>query len=242
MCLDGSPKVDNSAAEQAARDAEQARLEEERRQQRVRLGLADIDAIFDGGEYSTGYSYDPDAAAYSPTGTAVSGGFQPFLDDRHRAMVDYYNPQLEMQAARARKELAFSLARAGQTESTTAGERQGEINRDYQLGAADIVNRADTDRDRVRGQLLDAKLGAEQTLRATGDTTAGVNQALGSLRNYAQATPTMSPLGDMFAGLATGYRVGQDAQRVGRMDEMLRDYRSRTPVAGGGAGRVVRPL
>ncbi len=64
--MGGTPKVDNSASEAAARAAETARLEEEQRQQRLKFGQTQIDAIFGGGtafDTVEGFLADQEAAA-----------------------------------------------------------------------------------------------------------------------------------------------------------------------------------
>lgn len=303
MCFGGgSPKVDTSGQDQQRADAVLARLEEDARQQRVDYGLDVIDAIFNGGEYTTGFDQkipttraengaffletpgavarpnetgwawvgpgerpkthlrnngkpigpgweffskedlrDPhrqqfksredlnryiynnaDSPLFAPTITPdgdmrTSSGFAPLYDDRRQTQLDFYMPQLDDQFGDARDELAFALARAGLSSSTTAGERQADLSRDFQTQDARLRSQVDADVSDFRGRVQDAKSAVTNQLFATGDASLAANEALARQQRLAADAPELSVLPALFGGITSG--IGQFVQ--GRRDAEL---------------------
>ena len=205
MC-GGSPKVDNSAQREAAREARRVRREEEARAGRVTDGLARIAAVFEGGEY------------VSPTGEATTyEGLEPYLDQREGALRDFYLPQLDEQRSDAEEALTFALARAGLLNSSVAGERQATLAQDYALQRGSVLADIAADIAGQRTAINQNRSSLEAGLRASGDATAASNAALASAATFRADEPDLSPLPSVLFGASQGLgaaAAGRDAQRL----------------------------
>lgn len=177
MC-GGKAKVDTSYQDFQIEEQQRARAEEEARQARIAGGLADIEEIY---------------AAPSD-----------ILDQRRQAMEEFYFPQLDNQFGDARDSLTYALARAGTLNSSMAANRQSDLAQDNALQRGSILSQISSDLANTQGQMNQQRATIEGGLRASGDATAAVNQALQSMATFRQDTPTLSPIGPVFAGAAEG--------------------------------------
>lgn len=249
MC-GGSPEVDTSYQDFMLEEAERARREEEERQARVDDGLAHIEAIYEGGEYipttseyvqitpETNNIFNPSPGEWELVTTEgdpiTYEGYDPYFAQREAAQMDFYMPQLEKELERGQEELTFALARAGLLNSTTAGERQGDLSEDYALQHGAIL--ADIASD-IAGQKTLAnqnRSSIEAALRASGDASAAADAALQSAVTFQSDMPELNPLGNLFYGIAEGIGAAQTGYDVGTIK------RTSTPSPlSSGSGRIV---
>lgn len=235
MC--GKPKVDTTYQDFQIAEAARSRAEEDARKARIDEGMKEIAAIFGGGEYvpyigefkATGLNtgdkkYKDDVWAFEmPTerGEArVYEGMTPYLEQRRKAQMDYYMPQLDRRRDDAQEQLTFALARAGLLNSTGAGERQADLSEDYALQRGSLLSRIASDIAGTQTQMNQQRSAIEAGLRASGDATAAANQALQAAVTFRQDQPQLDPLGHLFYGIAEGIgaaRNGQEVERIKRL-------------------------
>lgn len=231
--MGGTPKVDTSAADASARAAEQARLEEEERQQRLIFGQSQIDAIFGGGT-----SFDTVGGFESGQGASTTfAGFDPLVERRRQAGLDVALPQLEKRFGDARSGLAFNLSRAGLSNSSQAAGRQADLGEVFQLQDANIRAGIEGDVANLRSRIGAAKSDAELQLRATSNPSAAVNTALASRTRFAEEQPSGFSLGDIFATALGGIGQGINTFQANKTADTL--SRLLASSTGTGSGRVV---
>lgn len=181
MC-GGGGKVDNTQRDYYIAESERARAEEAARQQRIREGMAKIDTNFS--QFDDG-----------------------FYGKRQKAYMDYNVPQLQDKFGDARKELTYALARAGTLNSTVAADRQSQLQGKYQGEQASLIAKALQDGANARANTQATKSALVSQLNATADVDLAANDALAQSKAIYQSQPALSPLGDIFAGIADG--IGQ---------------------------------
>jgi hypothetical protein len=226
----GGPKVDTSYQDFQMEEARRARSDEEARQLRIDNGMRRIAAIFDGGTFRpmvnpTATNVNAGVRGAIAGGMAPPGetfeGMAPLLAQREKAQKDFYLPQIDRQRDNAQKELTFALARAGLLNSSTAGERQGDLGQDFALERGATLSKIASDIAGRKTWLNQQRAAIEGGLRASGDQTGASNQALSTMSSFAEDQPTMSPLGHLFAGVSEG--IGS-AQRGAEAAEIRRTY------------------
>lgn len=207
MCL--NPKIDTSYQDFQIAEAERARAEEAARQARVKEGMANVAAVFDGGKI----------------GETSYQGVQPLLSQYEGAARDYYLPQLDTQVGKARDDMTYALARAGLTNSSMAGTAQADLLDQVSQQRGSILSKIASDVAGQRTALNQNRLSVEAALRSTGDQTAATDQALAALTTFRADTPELNPLGNLFAGISAGIGAAQTGYQVGQI------RRSVTPTA-----------
>lgn len=168
-------------------EAAQARRGEEQRQARIREGTTKINSTFDG-------QFNDD-----------------FFKNRQKAFMDYSTPQLEDQYGKANKELTFSLARGGNLDSSTRGQKLGELQKLYDVNKQKVADDALSSSTQARTAVEDARGNLISTLNATGDAQGAANSAL--TRASALSQPAAySPLGQLFTDFtsALGTQAAQE--------------------------------
>ena len=193
MCFSPKPNVDTSHLDFQKEEAAAARAKEDERQARIAVGMGSISDAF--------------------------GNMDPILAQRGEALSDFYNPQIESKFNKSKDELTFALARAGLLNSTTAGERQADLGNEFALQKAKVLGDIGADLSNTKGNIQRQQTAIEATLRASGDETAAANQALQSAVTFREDSPTFSPLGNIFAGIADGigsYKAGRDVAQIQR--------------------------
>lgn len=156
------------------------RQQEQDRQQAVRAGTANINAIFDG-----------DATR--------PGEFTPsFYDSLRQNYLDYAMPQLEDQKVQADKSLVYSLARGGNLESSTRADQTGRLQKEYDTNAQKVADQALSYENTAKSNVEDARQNLISTLNATGDATGAASSAAARAETLS-APPTYDPLSNLFA-------------------------------------------
>ena len=233
MCT--APDVDRSSQDFAQRQADEARAEETRRQGLIDYGLHSLGAIFDGGErYATAEGFK---AKQGPT--IASEGFGGLVDQRREAYLSTQVPELQKRFDDARRQLVYSLARAGRLGSSTAATRDAALGQDFQTADARVRAGANADAAAFRSNINDTRSALESQLRASADPVAAVNSALTRGVQFREDQPTPSALGDIFGAATTG--IGQGIANYQLIDTERRLNNLLRAPTGGGSGRVVNP-
>lgn len=209
MC-GSKPKVDTSAQEAQKKAAEEARRKEEERQQRITEGTAQIDETF--GQFDDAF-YDK-----------FSGQF-----------MDYYQPQLDDQFGDANDQLTFALARSGNLNSTHAADSRAELTSAYDDARAGILSEANAQTDGLRNSVTGEKSSLVAQLNATGDSERASNEATARASQLFNSAPTYNPLGDIFAGITSGYAAAQ----YGNQQQATWNRYTGGGTRSGGSGRIV---
>lgn len=164
-----------------------ARAEEQARQQAIREGTASIDSVF-GGQFT------PD-----------------FYTKRNKAFLDYATPQLEDQYKDAQKQLTFSLDRAGLLDSSTRGQKFGELQKLYDTNKQQVGDQALSYENQARGSVEGARSELISALNMSGDAQGTANQALSRAQSLS-APQQFSPLSQLFASFtgALGQQAAQE--------------------------------
>ena len=207
MC--GSPKVDTSYQDFAQAEALRARQEEEARQARIGEGMTQIRSVFE--------------------------NMAPVLGQREQAMRGFYEPQLDKQFGDAKDQLAFSLARAGQLTSSTAGRRQGDLSQAFGLQKAALEGDIASDLANTQQRMNQQRAQIESALRASGDATAATDSALNAAVTFRQDTPSLSVIPNLFYGIGEGIGAARQGFQTGQIRRMA----TPNPLSSG-TGRVVR--
>lgn len=160
-------------------EAKQARKDEQARQDKVRGGTTRVNSIFDG-------QFTPD-----------------YFNQQQQNYINYATPQLEDQRDKASKELTFALARAGLTDSSVRADKEGELQKQYDLNKQQIADEALSYKGKAQSSVEDARANLISTLNATGDAEGAANSAISRSATLSQPA-AYSPLADLFANFTAG--------------------------------------
>jgi hypothetical protein len=161
--------------------AQQARDEENRRQQRIQGGRDLIDRQFDL------FKKDP-----------------AFFDRYRNGITDYYRPQIDSQYSGAKRNLTFQLADAGTLRSTAAADSTADLVRQNDTNLMSMNAKADSAVGDLRNQIASNKDTAIGQLMSTEDPSVAANTALNGIANIQLAKPDLSPLANLFSTAAVG--------------------------------------
>jgi hypothetical protein len=134
-----------------------------------------------------------------------TGGFtDDFYNNYRNSIMNYYLPQEGKQYADARSSLAYSLARAGQLESSTATKDIADLSNQDQINRAQIASGADTQTGALRSTIQQDEQSALNQLYSTEDPSVAANTA-GNMVASAQLTkPLLNPAGALFSPITVG--------------------------------------
>lgn len=171
----GDDKAFNDARKAGDLEAERARIAEEKRQARIRDGQNRIDKRLS--EFDDKY-------------------FQGVEADYN----DHYRPQVFRQYKTAADQIAYSMADAGNLQSSAAADLTGQLQTEFGQRMADIANQAVDAARQKRAALADTKADLYAQLNASADPEAALQMA--AARRDILAQPTQySMLGDLFGSL-----------------------------------------
>jgi hypothetical protein len=163
------------ASDQYAREQ---RAEEQARKARIQQGMSAIDQNFS--KFDDG-----------------------FFGQQSKAYLDFAMPQVNQQYDNAYRGLQFALARQGIGASSEGNRRYGNLSQDYQLQRQGAVDKSREVAMGARRSIEDARSGVVSDLYATADPAAAAKSAL-SRAQYLSATPSFSPVGQLFVGALEG--------------------------------------
>lgn len=160
-------------------EAKKARKDEQKRQNEIRGGTKRIGDIF-------GKNFD-----------------DKFFTGRRAAFTNYAAPQLEDQYGDAQRKLTFALARGGNSDSSVAAQKFGELTKLYDINKQKVADDALAHETELRTGVEDARSNLVATLNATGDAQGAANSAL--TRASALSRPAAySPLAQLFTDFTAG--------------------------------------
>ncbi len=138
-----------------------------------------------------------------------SGGFNDdFFAGRRKAYLDYANPQLQQQYGDAQKQLAFSLARSGNLDSSARAQQEAKLADLYSQRSREIGDQALQQETSARNSVEDARANLITTLNATGDAEGAANSAIARASALSQQ-PAFDPIGNLFVDFTN--TLGQQA-------------------------------
>ena len=156
----------------ASREASRARAEEEARQGRIREGTKSINDTFS--------RFDDN-----------------FYGDIRDAFVTFGQPQLDDQFRDASEKNTFDLARSGTLNSSIRGERNADLQKQYDIERQNLIDKARGYETEARNNVERARGDLISMLQVTGDATGAANSALTRAATLA-TPPAYSPLGQLF--------------------------------------------
>ncbi len=163
--------------------AGQARADEQARQERIRSGTESINKTFD--QFDDG-----------------------FYSRRRDAALNYYNPQLEDQYAKAKRELAFSLDSAGTTNSSIRAQKESELAQLFDTNKRQVADQAMSMANNARSNVEGARSELVSSLNASGDAEQASRSAI-ARAGALSAADGYSPIPQLFSTF-TG-ALGQQA-------------------------------
>lgn len=151
--------------------------------------------------YSTPAGTTPANAASATMNSAFG---DDFYNKYRQSIMDYYMPQEDQQYTDARSSLSYSLARAGQLNSSTAATDIGKLSNQDQINQANIASNADSQTGALRTQISQDEQTALNQLYSTEDPSVAANTAQNMVANANLNKPLLNPAGALFAPLTVG--------------------------------------
>ena len=137
-------------------------------------------------------------------GTSTSPFGPDFYNKYTQSILDYYNPQEGQQYNTARSSLSYSLARAGQLDSSVAGMDIGNLANQDAINRAQIASGADTQTAALRSTVQNDEQTALNQLYSTEDPSVAANTAQNMVANANLTKPLLNPAGALFAPITVG--------------------------------------
>jgi hypothetical protein len=139
----------------------------------------------------------------SPTGATTGGFDDAFYNNYKQKVLDYYQPDEARQYDAAQRDLKYGLARAGTLQSSTAGDKQGELAYQDALQKANIVTNANTQEGNLKSQIQSNKQSLINQLYSTEDPTLTANLAQSSANATKLQDPMLTPAAALFTPALT---------------------------------------
>jgi hypothetical protein len=192
----------------AERAAEEARQREAQRQARLSQGRSSIESAFS--------EFD-----------------DPYYDSRSKAYTDWALPQLDTQFANQKKQLIYALSRGGKLSSSTAAEKQRELQEEYARNRQMVESKGQDYSTGAKTDVADNRAQLLSILGSTEDPTTVANEAA---RRAAlmRESPSFDPLGNLFSDIAGTIGKVQSANTAGTA------FSGGGLFSSGGSGRIVR--
>lgn len=176
--MKASRKPAAQAQEQATIDKQEIKQKEDDRQERIKAGRSAIDSTFDS-KFNSDY-------------------YNKYKDD----YTGYYNPQLDDKFAKSKQDLIYALARQGIGSSTAAATELGNADKALSEKKLQVSSEATDAANTLQAQVEKQRSGAYAMNEASADPAAATNRAAAEATALS-APQSFSPLGDIFAGLAS---------------------------------------
>jgi hypothetical protein len=137
-------------------------------------------------------------------GTSTSPFGPDFYNKYNQSILDYYLPQEGQQYDTARSSLSYSLARAGQLNSSVAGMDIGNLANQDEINRAQIASGADTQTAGLRSTIQNDEQTALNQLYSTEDPSVAANTAQNMVANANLTKPLLNPAGALFTPITVG--------------------------------------
>ncbi|NFV81290.1 hypothetical protein [Magnetospirillum aberrantis] len=139
--------------------------------------------------------------------TAFSKFDDPYFGSIRQSYTDFAAPQVEDQYKKAQESLAYALARNGIQDSTIAGSKQADLQKEYDLNRAAIADEGINQEKQARTSVSNERSNLVAQLQSTADPTAAASAAASSASALSMK-PTFSPLGQLFSNIAGSLKYG----------------------------------
>ena len=215
MCGGGG----SDAGEQSLRYQKE---QDAQRESRIKKGMADVSAFFDGG--------------YTDSGEYQQGFGDSFFDKRADAYQDYANPQVKRQFRDAQEGLLYGLADSNLLNSSAAVADFGTLDRERTEALDSVARRGGNFADDAREAVAGERANLTNLIQSTADPTA-IRSQLGSVASVLNTADSYSPLGNLFEATTRGagaYQTGVNRDSARRQVEQA--YASNPS---SGSGRTV---
>lgn len=158
-----------------------------------------------------GIAFDDTTKLFS--GTEYTPGFDDnFFAQREQAYQQFATPQLEDQYAKAQEDLMMALARTGRLQSSTRGERFGELQRDFDIQKTNVADKARQYAGDARSQVESARADLVALNNSVADPTAIAQQAQLS-SSAMRSAPAFDPLAPLFQNVTEGIATQAELER-----------------------------
>ena len=137
-------------------------------------------------------------------GTSTQPFGSDFYNNYENSILNYYNPQEGQQYDTARSSLSYSLARAGQLNSSVAGMDVGNLANQDEINRAQIASGADTQTAALRSTVQNDQQTALNQLYSTEDPSVAANTAQNMVANAQLTKPLLNPAGALFQPITVG--------------------------------------
>lgn len=137
-------------------------------------------------------------------GSTTSPFGSDFYNKYTNSILNYYMPQEGQQYNTARSGLSYSLARAGQLNSSVAGMDIGNLANQDAINRAQIASGADTQTAALRSTIQNDEQTALNQLYSTEDPSVAANTAQNMVANANLTKPLLNPAGALFAPITVG--------------------------------------
>jgi hypothetical protein len=174
--------------------------QDQKREERARRGMAEVDAMFDGG--------------FTRNGQRHRGFDDSFFDQRRQAYLDFANPQVDRQFGDAGDQLVFALSRAGTGQSSMAARRHADLRRDYDQERERVAMRAANEEGSARQAVSDER-SRITSLVQSGARPDAVSAMLPSVAQALDIRPNYGPVGPLFQSATAGIGAYQQGQAFG---------------------------
>lgn len=146
--------------------------------------------------------------------TAFSQFNDPYYQGVQDAYLGYYQPQLEDQYAKARRQLTLALSRSGNLNASAGARQIGDLTKAYEQNRALIGNQALQAGQKARADVASNKSELYSQLSASADPAAAAATAIARADALSQPA-SYSPLGDLFASFVNTAAQGVAAEKAG---------------------------
>lgn len=137
-------------------------------------------------------------------GTTNSPFGSDFYNNYENSILNYYLPQEGQQYDTARSSLSYSLARAGQLNSSVAGMDVGNLANQDAINRAQIASGADSQTAQLRSTIQNDEQTALNQLYSTEDPSVAANTAQNMVANANLTKPLLNPAGALFTPITVG--------------------------------------
>jgi hypothetical protein len=135
----------------------------------------------------------------------------PFYAGLRKRYTDYYYPQVDDQAGRARDKMIFGLTRKGILNSDAGAEELARLNTEAQRQRDAVTSGGQSFADKAKGDVESARNDLVNQLNLSADPAAAASSAI-ARASVLNAAPAFSPLGDLFGDLTNLYATNAIAR------------------------------
>jgi hypothetical protein len=152
--------------------------------------------------------------------TKINQKFAPFNKDFYKQkQQDYMGfamPQFTTQADKTRRDLAYSLARAGLSDSGAAVQGNAALDKEIGVKQRGIADTALSGANELRNTVEQQRTQLVNQLESTADPNVAATGAYAAASNLHAPTP-MQPIGDLFGSFTNSYIANQNAKAYNNM-------------------------